>query len=90
MPHAEAANSAPHGLFAKHCAGGTHAPLMLDRIVALATLVKPSAALPDQFATNQKKQKMEERWIVSRTVSGGSAADWGSSIPTGTYTVRGG
>lgn len=39
--------------------GDNHTPLMLDKIVALATLVIPRPALSDQFARNQRKQKID-------------------------------
>jgi hypothetical protein len=48
---------------------------MLDKMVALATLVKPRDAFTDQFARNQRKQKMDARWAVSRIVRGGRAAE---------------
>lgn len=48
---------------------------MLDKIVALATLVSPRPALSDQFARNQRKQNIDASWAVSRVVRGGSAAD---------------
>ena len=32
---------------------------MLDKIVALATLVSPRPVLSDQFARNQRKQKID-------------------------------
>jgi len=32
---------------------------MLDKIVALATLVSPRPAVSDQFARNQRKQKAD-------------------------------
>lgn len=47
---------------------------MLDKIVALATLVKPRDAFIVQFARNQRKQNTEARRAVSRVVRGGSAA----------------
>jgi len=50
-------------------------PLMLDKIVALATCVRPRPAVNDQLARNQRKQNTDARWAVSRTVRGGKAAE---------------
>jgi hypothetical protein len=47
---------------------------MLDKMVALATLVKPRDAFIDQFARNQRKQNTDARWAVSRVVRGGGRA----------------
>jgi hypothetical protein len=48
---------------------------MLDKMVALATLVKPREAFIVQFARNQRKQNTDARWAVSRVVRGGRAAE---------------
>jgi len=50
-------------------------PLMLDKMVALATLVKPRDAFIVQFARNQRKQNTDARWAVSRVVRGDRAAE---------------
>jgi hypothetical protein len=42
-------------------AGRCYTPLMLDKMVALATLVMPRPAVNDQFARNQRKQKTDAR-----------------------------
>jgi hypothetical protein len=42
-------------------AGRYYTPLMLDRMVALATLVRPRPAVSVQFARNQRKQKTDAR-----------------------------
>jgi len=57
---------------------------MLDRMVALVTLVIPKAALIVQFAMNQKKQNISARCTVSRSVRGSSREleDTGVSIDT--------
>jgi hypothetical protein len=47
---------------------------MLDKMVALATLVKPRAAFIVQFARNQRKQNTDARLAVSRVVRGGRAS----------------
>jgi hypothetical protein len=56
-------------------AGRYHTPLMLDKMVALATLVRPRPAVNDQFARNQRKQNTDARCAVSRVVRGGRAAE---------------
>jgi len=48
---------------------------MLDKMVALATLVKPRDAFIVQFARNQRKQNTDARWAVSRVVRGDRAAE---------------
>ena len=48
---------------------------MLDKIVALATWVRPRAAVSDQLARNQRKQNTDASRAVSRVVRGGKAAD---------------
>jgi len=48
---------------------------MLDKMVALATLVKPRAAFIVQFARNQRKQNTDARTAVSRIVRGGRGAE---------------
>lgn len=48
---------------------------MLDKMVALATLVRPRPAVNDQFARNQRKQNTDARWAVSRVVRGGRSAE---------------
>jgi hypothetical protein len=48
---------------------------MLDKMVALATLVKPRAAFIVQFARNQRKQNTDARYAVSRVVRGARAAE---------------
>ena len=50
--------------------GSWSSPLILERIVALATLVYPSAAFNDQLATNHNKQNHAASRAVSSTVSG--------------------
>ncbi len=59
--------------------GRYHTPLILDKMVALATLVRPRAAFIDQFARNQRKQNTDARWAVSRVVRGDRAAEVDSS-----------
>jgi hypothetical protein len=51
---------------------------MLERIVALATLVYSREALTDQFATNQIRQKAKARMAVSRSVRG--SRGWGTFV----------
>jgi hypothetical protein len=41
--------------------GRYYTPLMLDKMVALATLVRPRPAVNDQFARNQRKQNADAR-----------------------------
>ena len=53
---------------------------MLDKIVALATLVKLRDAFIDQFARNQRKQNTDARWAVSCVVRGGGAAEVDAAI----------
>lgn len=55
--------------------GGCHTPLVLDKIVALATWVRPRLAVSDQFARNQTKQNTDARLAVSRVVRGSRAAE---------------
>jgi len=50
-------------------------PLMLDKIVALATLVKPRLAFTLQLAMNQNKQNTEASLAVSRKVRGVRSSD---------------
>jgi len=50
-------------------------PLVLDKIVALATWVRPRPAVSDQFARNQRKQNTDARLAVSRVVRGSRAAE---------------
>lgn len=52
-------------------------PLMLDKMVALATLVYSRAALRAQFAINHKKQNHAANFAVSRIVSGGCVSSCG-------------
>ena len=49
-------------------------PLILDRMVALATLVYSRAALRAQFAMNHTKQNQAASLAVSRLVSGGKTS----------------
>ena len=60
--------------WAAEMTGRYYAPLMLDKMVALATLVRPRPAVSDQFAKNQSKQNTDARRAVSRVVRGGRAA----------------
>ena len=48
-------------------------PLVLDNIVALATLVESKLALTLQLAMNQKMQKIEASFAVSLIVRGSSS-----------------
>jgi hypothetical protein len=48
---------------------------MLDKIVALATWVRPRPAVNDQLARNQRKQNTDASRAVSRVLRGGKAAD---------------
>ena len=56
------------------CQNHQHIPLVLDKIVALATLVRPRLALTLQFAMNQKRQKIDANFAVSRVVSGSNSS----------------
>jgi hypothetical protein len=53
----------------------SYTPLMLDKIVALATLVSPRPTLSDQFARNQRGQNTDARRAVSRVVRRGRATE---------------
>ena len=51
---------------------GFHVPLVLARIVQLATLVYSNEAFTDQFAANHRAQNTAASFAVSRVVKGGS------------------
>jgi len=63
---------------------------MLDRIVALVTLVIPKAALIVQLAMNQKKQNISARCTVSFSVKGSFRELEDTGVLVGTCTACGG
>jgi hypothetical protein len=60
---------------------------MLDKMVALATLVIPRPPLSDQFAQNQRKQKTDANCAVSRVVRCGREAESGGSRSYGLFMI---
>ena len=56
--------------------GATHSPLVLDRTVALATLVNWRLALTLQLAMNQNRQNTDASWAVCNVVRGSRASEY--------------
>jgi hypothetical protein len=61
---------------------GEHLPLVLARIVALATVVYDRDAFTDQFAMNHNRQNANASSAVWRTSSGGRflSGAWSSTL----------